>query len=256
MAPLFQCNKEYNLISMNILIVEDEGIVALDIAEKLQSFGYTVDGIAATGSEALLLAQGKMPDLVLMDIHIRGELDGIQTASMLRKIAPCPIIYLTALTDKDTVERARNTEPEAYLVKPFRDKELQIAIDLALFRASAKRNKAITSSSPFFDINDRVFVRQSNHYERIFVADIIYLEAARAYCDIHTTMKKYTVASSLAQVLGHWLHPHIKRIHKSYAVNIKNIQSISGNVILLNNSFSLPIGQQYRSIFLDGLNLI
>ncbi len=118
----------------NILIVEDEQLVALSIQRKLESFGYNVLGTMATGETAIEFAKNIRPDLILMDITLAGQMDGITAASFLREQFNIPIIYLTAYSDGDTLKRAKRTEPFGYLLKPFEGKELQAAIEIALYK--------------------------------------------------------------------------------------------------------------------------
>jgi two-component system, cell cycle sensor histidine kinase and response regulator CckA len=123
----------------SILVVEDESIIALDIKATLQGLGYEVQAIAATGQEAIDKAERLRPDLVLMDIHLRGEIDGIEAIRLIRKKRDVPVIYLTAYADPGTVQRARETEPYGYLLKPFEQRELHIVIEMALHRHEMER---------------------------------------------------------------------------------------------------------------------
>jgi PAS domain S-box-containing protein len=122
-----------------VLIVEDEGIIAQNVQDLLASLGYDAFAIAATSTEAVALASERCPDVVLMDIRIKGEPDGIATAALLRERFDVPIIYLTALADEATLERAKRTEPHGYLVKPIRPADLQSAIEIALFKHAMER---------------------------------------------------------------------------------------------------------------------
>lgn len=117
-----------------ILVVEDEGIVALEIQNRLTNMGYRVMGIAATGEAALHKALTMQPDLVLMDIRLKGPIDGITAAEQIRARIDLPIIFLTAYADEDTLLRAKVTEPYNYVLKPFEERELHIAIEIALYR--------------------------------------------------------------------------------------------------------------------------
>ncbi len=117
-----------------IMVVEDEQIIALNIAAKLQSMGYEVPALLVTGEEAVLEAAQILPDLVLMDVNLAGEMDGIEAAAQIGRALRIPIIYLSAFVDEATVERAKATGPAAYLVKPFKDRELQNAIEIGLYK--------------------------------------------------------------------------------------------------------------------------
>ncbi|WP_415715221.1 HD domain-containing phosphohydrolase [Maridesulfovibrio sp.] len=117
-----------------IMVVEDEAIVSLDIQGRLKSLGYQVAGVASSGDQAIQLSNEKLPDLILMDIMLEGEMDGIDTASMIKKTQDIPIIYLTAYADNDTLSRAKITEPFGYIIKPFEDRELSLTIEMALYK--------------------------------------------------------------------------------------------------------------------------
>jgi PAS domain S-box-containing protein len=119
---------------VKILIVEDEGIEALDIQHRLISLGYPTPDIAFSGEEAVQKAGEISPDLVLMDIMLPGEIDGITDAELIKACLDIPVIYLTAYADDNTLQRAKITEPNGYIIKPFRERELHITIDMALYK--------------------------------------------------------------------------------------------------------------------------
>lgn len=122
-----------------VLIVEDERIVALDLQYQLRRLGYAVSDIASSGEEALRIAEEVQPDVVLMDIRLGGVLDGVETAEQLRDHSDVPVVFLTAYADDRTLERAKATEPFGYLLKPFEERELQVAIKIALYRHSMEQ---------------------------------------------------------------------------------------------------------------------
>ncbi|MFN8672607.1 MAG: response regulator [Candidatus Sericytochromatia bacterium] len=117
-----------------VLIVEDQNIVALDLENSLRSLKYNVTGIAFSGAGAIKKTQETLPDIILMDITLKGDMDGINAAQEIKKRFDIPIIYLTAYTDSATIERAKKTEPLGYLIKPFEEKELNRVIELALYK--------------------------------------------------------------------------------------------------------------------------
>ena len=125
-----------------ILVVEDEQIVALDLRETLEQLGYHVVGTAGTAAEAIQLAEAAAPDLVLMDIHLQGEVDGISTADRIRAHGGPPVVFVTAFDDARTLARARVTEPYGYLLKPFNVRELRATIEMAIFHHRMQRERA------------------------------------------------------------------------------------------------------------------
>ncbi|MDX9925624.1 MAG: PAS domain S-box protein [Ignavibacteriaceae bacterium] len=122
-----------------ILIVEDNLIVGSDLKRTLEQFGYYVTGIAISGYQAVEIFRESIPDLVLMDVMLKGEHDGIKTVDLLNSIVKVPVIFLTAYSDNDTLKRAAEREPYAYLIKPFHDRELYGAIEMALYKAKAEK---------------------------------------------------------------------------------------------------------------------
>jgi CheY-like chemotaxis protein len=120
------------MTGISVLIVEDDDILARVEDWRLKNLGYMVSGRAATGAEAMEVVVNKKPDIVLMDINIRGNMDGIETAKMIKKGFNIPVIYVTSHSDGATLERAKATQPDGFIVKPFEDNDLRVAIELAL----------------------------------------------------------------------------------------------------------------------------
>jgi len=123
-----------------ILIVEDEGIVADEIKSRLINLGYGVTGIAMTGEEAVILAFDSYPDLILMDIMLKGDVDGIGAANRIRDRMDVPIVYLTAYGDDETLQRAKISEPFGYILKPFKERDLHSTIEISLYRHRMERD--------------------------------------------------------------------------------------------------------------------
>ncbi|MCH7959428.1 MAG: response regulator [Candidatus Hydrogenedentes bacterium] len=117
-----------------LLVVEDEGIIAKDIHYRLGRMGYEVLAPVSTGNAAIRTTEENRPDLILMDIVLKGDMDGIQAASRIRERFDIPVVYLTANSDSHTVERAKITRPHGFLIKPFKDAEAQICIEMALYK--------------------------------------------------------------------------------------------------------------------------
>ena len=125
-----------------ILVVEDEILVARDLQDLLTEMGYEVPDIAGSGEGALRKIEALRPDLVLMDIRIRGDMDGVAVAEQVRRRFRIPVVYLTAYADDTTVQRAKITEPFGYVLKPFQERELETTIEIALYKHDAERRIA------------------------------------------------------------------------------------------------------------------
>ena len=118
-----------------LLIVEDETIVAVDLAERLVGLGYEVLASVASGEEALVVAAARRPDLVLMDIRLQGHMDGVEAAREMRTRLQLPVIFLSAYAEGATLQRAKLAEPYGYILKPVEDRELEIVIEMALYKS-------------------------------------------------------------------------------------------------------------------------
>ncbi len=137
------------MTNAKIMIVEDEWIVAEDTQNRLQDLGYSVSSLASTGEEAIQKAEEDKPDLVVTDIVLEGEMDGIEVAKQIYSRFDIPFIYITAFADDKILERIKITEPFGYIVKPFTNEDLKIAIELALYKhkVEGKRRKQIQDLS-------------------------------------------------------------------------------------------------------------
>lgn len=129
------------MIRPRILIVEDEGVVALDLQEQLTHLGYEVVGYVGLGEEAIRKATETMPDIVLMDVILEGEMDGIEAAAQIRAQTGLPVVYLTALANDSVIQRAKVTEPFGYILKPFTERDLKAGIEMALYKHKLERER-------------------------------------------------------------------------------------------------------------------
>ncbi len=130
-----------------ILIVEDESIVAMGLKQDLKKIGYNVVGIAPSGRQAIKQAEKQDPDLILMDIKLKGKMDGIQAAKKILEQYDMPIIYLTAYGDDKTLQRAKITEPYGYIIKPYKERDLKVSLEMALYKKQMEKERVIRNSA-------------------------------------------------------------------------------------------------------------
>src|SRR5207248_7734725 len=130
---------ELNMQKVQVLVVEDEKIVGADIRQNLTMLGYFVPAVLASGEEAIKKAAEECPDLVLMDIQLKGKIDGIEAAKIVQSRLNVPVVFITAFADVATIRRDKSTEPYGYIVKPFGKKELQSTIEIALYKYNRER---------------------------------------------------------------------------------------------------------------------
>lgn len=126
------------MANAKILVVEDEGIVSIDIRNMLKNLGYTIAGVAFLGEEAVQKAESTQPDLVLMDIGLKGEIDGIEAAKTIRDRFHIPVVFLTGFADENTLTKAKEADPSGFIIKPIKEEELLATIKKALSSNSEK----------------------------------------------------------------------------------------------------------------------
>lgn len=234
---------------INILITEDEPIIAADLSDRLEQAGYNVLACLSSGEETLEFLEKEIPDLLLMDVRLEGELDGIETVERIRKKHKLPLIYLTSNTDPLTFARAKATKPHAFIGKPFRGRDLQHSIELALHNFAAESKPATVQPDKednSYVLSDRIFIKEKNRLIRLLFTDIQWIQADGYYCKIHTSKKSYLMTMTLkklteANVLPDWL----VRVHRSYLVNTRHIESMS-DIFLRIGSNKIPLGNSYR----------
>jgi signal transduction histidine kinase len=185
-----------------ILVVEDESIVALDLRSSLEHLGYTVVGTAATGEDAMAIAERELPDLVLMDIRLRGEMDGTEAADRIRRQLGLPVVYLTAYSDEATLQRAQVSEPYGYLLKPFADRDLQVTIQMALYRHRAQREHLELLQAQAA----RAALEQEQQWSRFLVDATAQLAAS---LDVKKTQE--TFARLMVPLVADWAAVHVKQ---------------------------------------------
>lgn len=237
---------------INVLIVEDEAITALDLSEGLRQCGYDIAGVADNAGAAKALFEEKDVDIVLMDIQLKGEKDGVDTVMELMKTRKRPVIYLTAFTDAATVERVKRTYPAAFLTKPYHVDNVRIAIELALhnFAAGKEPDQPVRQADrePLLRLNDSLFVKMNYRFVKLPLSSICYVEADNNHAHLVTSDKKYVVRLSLSQVLESIRWERLIRIHRSYAVNIDAVSSFTEQEVTVNKDI-LPVGRQYKEAF-------
>ena len=243
---------------MKILIVEDEMIIGANISLQLISLGYEVSGIIPRGEEALMHLKENKPDIVLMDINLKGKIDGVETALLMQQEFDVPIIYLTANADEVNFNRAKATHPYAFISKPFKKLDLQRAVELIETRLLTKKNEDKTPTSknglPLV-ISDCIYVRHHEKMVKVAIQEIFYIEAERNYCRIHAKEKEYLLVMTLKGIEEKLPQNHFLRIHRSFMVNLSQIDEVSTDHVVVRRK-SIPIGKSQRGELLKRLQTL
>ena len=235
---------------IKILVVEDEMIIAAKISMQLTSLGYEVTGILPRGEEAILHVQENKPDIILLDINLKGNLDGIETAAQLQQHGHIPVIYITANSDEATFNRAKSTKPYAFIAKPFKQLDLQRAIELTISRMAENENglpaekKTGDEEQPFI-LSDRIFIRHKEKMIKIMLAEILYMEADRNYSRIFTSTREYILSITLKTIEEKMSMQLFMRIHRSYLINITHVDEVAGRHVMIAKK-AVPLGSGMR----------
>ena len=242
---------------INILVVEDESIVSKDIQHSLKKIGYNVVGAASTGDKAIELARLEKPDLVLMDIMLKGAMNGIEAADVIKREMSIPVIFLTAYADESTLGKAKISEPYGYILKPFKEIDLQTSIEMAIYKHK-KEQDIIKERDFLYSLVDNkektyefIFVKSNSKLVKINCKDICFIEALKDYVVINTVDTRYTIHSTMKEIESKMGTVDFLRIHRSFIVRLDKIVSIEyPNLTLENDKKSIPIGGS----FWDDLN--
>lgn len=232
----------------NVLIVEDEFIIAEDAGEIVQELGYNVIGNVRNFDEAIEVLNLKKVDIALIDINLGEEKDGVDLAAEIRKTYHIPFIFITSNSDVSTVNRAKVQKPNGYLLKPFDKKDLYTSIEIAL------SNYNIEPVNNDAEKKDFIFVKDSNTFVKLKLSDIWFVKSEGNYVSIKTEKKSYLIRSSLKEFSVQLPTNLFFQTHKSYLINLDCIDSISGQIVMV-KSFEVPIGRDFKDSFMKRVNL-
>jgi len=219
---------------LKILIVEDELITAIDIKETLEKAGHQIIAVARNFKEVIDAVKRQLPDLAMIDIHLESSTaDGIGIAKELLNMHWMPIIYLTANSEIETFQRAKETFPAAYLLKPFRHQELAMQVELA-YTNRKNSNNSLDSEHLYLPIN--------KGYEKIAQADVLYLLADGSYAKVFMLNEEVPllVSMNLGHLAQYFSTPNFYRLSRSLLINLNHLGRIERNQLWLKNH-KLPI---------------
>lgn len=234
--------------TLKIGIVEDELLIAEKIKMILTEIGYSVCDPVSNFDDALTMIETEKPDLLLLDINLGKEKDGLDIAQLINDRYFLPFIFLTANSDMVTIERAKEVKPYAYLVKPFTKEELFAAIEIAAnnFNSTLVVRPAKSDAA---DANNYTFIKDSHRFIKIMFKEIVFVESRENYVVINTTDKKsFTLRSTFSEFLAQLPEEMFFRIHRSYAIQIGLIDNF-GNSEVTVSGITVPLSNTYR----DGL---
>lgn len=244
---------------VKILVVEDEMIIAANISLQLSKMGHEVLGIISSGKDAIRHIKNNLAEIVLIDIQLKGPLDGIDTAiKMQEHKKDLAIIYLTANANDHHFNRAKLTHPFAFISKPFSFKELHRSIELTISQLQKYNpslpvdDKKTTSTNV---LKDYLFIRHHESMVKVDMRDILFVEADRNYCRIFSSEKKYLLVTTLKEMEKNLCYKHFFRLHRSYIINLAKIDEIAGTHVVISKKV-IPMAKGMRRQLLKRLQTI
>ncbi|MCX7729233.1 MAG: response regulator [Bacteroidia bacterium] len=248
-----------------VLIVEDESIVAKDIQNILLKNNFEITGIANNADTALNYISQNIPDVILMDIMIKGNMNGIDLSHKIKEEYDIPIIFLTAYSDISTLDKAKLVEPYAYINKPFKNSDIISAIEISLFRhkkdLERKKEKeilySIVEKQGREASSNVIFVKSGGKMVRIKFDEIFIVEALKDYVTFHTTHGRYIVHATMKFIEEKLGQKDFLRVHRSFIVRTDKIQGVENQELILENfPKTIPIGGNYKDLVYQKLNLL
>lgn len=236
---------------LQIMIVEDEPIIAQEISMLVEDLGYEVCATIMHSNEVEQAFKKHRPDLLLMDINLGKGQDGISLVEGLMQIRKTPFIFVTSYADKSTLDRAKAHQPDGYVVKPFDEKDLQVAIEIAFSRFEQRENpqeeptQTPAETRDNFLVHQQLFVRHKNKLVRLQPEQILYAEASSNYTQIVTNDHTYIVSSHLAIIEQKLVPFGFLRVHRSFVVNVAQIASVEEDTIQVHNK-NIPLSRNSK----------
>ena len=245
----------------SILIVEDEVIIAKDMSLTLAKLGYQITGHCVSGEEAIGMAEEKHPDIIVMDIMLKGEMTGIDAAKEIHNKYNIPVVFITAYSDEDTISRANSSSPFGYIVKPFKANDLRATIETALNRFHEEQslkaeNEMLYKLAKPGNKKDILFIKTDARLIKLKMEDILYIEALKDYVNIYTVDNKYVIRSTMKGIQDKLPSDRFVRVHRSFIVAMDKVSSIDHAKVILENEESVPLGGLYKEQFLEKINMV
>jgi len=234
-----------------IILVEDNDNLSENISETLELHDYTVLAILNNAETAKIIIREKKPDLVLIDIKLKGSKSGIQLAEELREGENIPLVFLTSSSGKEVIEKVKHLNPDGFITKPFTLEALVTTIELA-FRNHKFRQNLQLENTPH-QCNSEIFIRENGWLVKILVKDIDWIKTEGTYSQLKVNSKQYTLRNTAKEIMDKLPDKLFVRIQKSYIININKIEAINSAVVKIRD-FEIPIGKKYYQDLLKRIN--
>lgn len=218
-------------------VIEDEAVIAETLRMMLENLGYEVPDPALNPKEGLELIRREQPDIVLMDINLNSDIDGIQLAGEVKKLMEVPIVFITSYADGATIERAKKVSPAGYLVKPFTMQDIHAAIEIAMLQKPVPSQVA--------EPVQFLFVKSGTAYIKINPDEIDFIRSEGIYLEIISGTRKWVVRDSFEGLMERLARPRFVRVHKSYCINIDRIDLVEADFVKI-GPVEIPLGRSKK----------
>lgn len=242
---------------MKILVLEDETVFANLITLIINKLGYDLIAIVDNGEDFLRLFRATKPDFALLDVRVHGDKDGIDIAEQLQNIAPdTPFVFITSHEEYEIFQRAKSTNPYAYITKPFNEGTLQRTIELVVQQHhKTLDNKESAGWTQDIVLSDSFFIKTGDKLEKVKIEDILYIEAELKYITLFTAKKQVTSRMGLQEILEKLPSTQFVQIHRKHIVNLQFVENINlKNLEIEVGGKKLAISKRQKEHFVERLN--
>lgn len=243
-------------LKTKILLVEDNTNLSENISELLKINGYEILRIFESADSVMEYMLESPPDLILIDIKLKGSKTGIELAHDLRNEFKVPIVFITSASGKDIISKVRHLHPDGFIVKPFTKESLITTIELAM--ANYKSEELVENRTSIIkskNTPDELFIRENGWLKKIRIDDIHWIKAEGTYTQLYAEGKQYTLRNTAKEILSKLNEDQFHRVHKSYIINLKKIDAFNSSTVKIHDS-EIPIGRNYYKELINIVNKI
>lgn len=240
---------------LRILIVEDEPSIAEGLEEILEVLGHSCCGVADSGESFLKAIDGEEPDLILLDINLKGSLSGIDLARLIRRKYQVPFVFTTAFADNETLDQAKQESPYGYVIKPYGINDIKVAVELAVdqFRKQSR-------SQDFDQVEKKaqdpyLYLKVDGRLVKVAEEDILYVEAKGDYMLFKTAQKGHVVHSTMKKVKATLSEERFFPCHRSFLVNLASIEDIEDGTLVIGQKV-IPVSRGQRQELLQRIRTL
>jgi two-component system, LytTR family, response regulator LytT len=235
---------------IKILIVEDDVVIAQDLQEILEDWGYSEVFKARNYNKATEILSSEKIDLILLDINLSDTKTGVDLGAYIHQNLHIPFIYITSYSDAETLEGVKQTFPSGFLLKPYDAKLLQATIEIAFFNYASKQIATVnTEANPQvendFIINDTLLIKDNYLYVKIPLKDILWFESDKNYVEVKTLQRKYVIRTTLKKLLEALQPNQFVKCHKQFVINLSHVGRFGTNSLLIDD-FEIPLSRNKK----------